>query len=202
MNRFLSNCLFVSVAAGIVLTAATQAAATPVVDQAQLSANQGIPWPDDVPNGQSFTAGLTGLLTEIDFFSNGPNTGGTATLKLYSGDGLGGTALGSVNYSFGSTPGDTPIAFDVSSLGISVTTGSVYTFAVTSFSGSQQVESANNDPYAGGIQYNNPSYYGSTPTWDLKFQTFVNVPEPSSMLLAAFGLAGVAACVRRQKRSA
>ena len=106
MNRFLTNCLFVSVAAGIVLAVATQATATPVVDQAQLLFNHGIPWPGDVPNGQSFTAGLTGLLTEIDFFSNGPNTGGTATVQVHSGDGLGGPLLGSVRQSFGSTGGD------------------------------------------------------------------------------------------------
>jgi hypothetical protein len=175
-------------AAIVTLAVATQATATPVVDQSQLLSNTGIPWPDDVPNGQSFTAGLTGQLTEIDFFSNGPNSGGTATLKVYSGDGLGGTALGSINYTFGSTPASSPIAFDVSSLNISVTAGSVYTFDVAAFSGTQQILADTSNPYAGGHAYNNPSFYGNTPTWDLAFQTFVNVPEPSTLALATLAL--------------
>jgi hypothetical protein len=197
MYRFLSNCFFVSFAT-MMLTVATQTAtATPVVDQAQLLANTGIPWPDDVPNGQSFTAGLSGQLTEVDFYSNGPNTGGTATLKLYSGDGLGGSVLGSINDTFGSTPPDSPISFDVSSLNISVSAGSIYTFDIAAFTGQQQVLADTSNPYAGGRQYDNPSYYGNNPSWDLTFRTFVNVPEPSSCLFLALGVIGLAARRRR-----
>jgi hypothetical protein len=165
------------------------------VDQSQLSFNQGIPLPDDVPVGQSFTAGVNGRLSEIDLFSNGPNNGGTAVMSIYSGSGFGGTLLGSVTVTFGSTPGTQPIPFDVSGLGINQTAGSVYTFGITSFTGTQQILSDNANPYAGGIQYNNLGFYGSTPTWDLMFATYV--PEPSSVALIGLGLVTLAA-VRRK----
>jgi hypothetical protein len=175
---------------------AGQAFAGLTVDQSQLSANTGIPLPDDVPVGQSFTAGVSGRLSEIDLFSNGPNTGGTAVMSIFSGSGFGGTLLGSVTVTFGSTPPSNPIAFDVSSLGINQTAGSVYTFGITSFTGSQQLLADTANPYAGGIEYNNPTFYGSTPTWDLMFATYV--PEPSSVALIGLGLTTLAAGRRKQ----
>lgn len=183
-----------------VMTMASVPASAATVDQSQLTFNQGIPLPDDVPVGQSFTAGLNGILSQIDIFSNGPNSGGTAEMSIYSGDGFGGTLLGSVSKTFGSTPGLDPISFDVSGLGITLTAGNVYTFGISSFIGGQQIVSSNVNPYAGGIQYNNPTYYGSTPSWDLMFQTQVQVvPIPAAAWLFGSGLIGLIGVARRKK---
>jgi len=122
-------------------------------------------------------------------------------MSIYSGDGFGGSLLGSVSKIFGSTPGTNPISFDVSGLGISLTAGNVYTFGISSFTGSQQILSSDANPYADGIQYNNPTFYGSTPTWDLMFQTHVDtavVPIPAAAWLFGSGLLGLVGIARRK----
>jgi hypothetical protein len=187
--------------------------ADPVVDQSQTQFNIGIPVTPYV--AQSFTAGLNGELTDIAVAANGSNptgSSGTFTLTLFSGDGVGGADLGSLNQNY-SIPigysGDPllfAIDFDVSSLGVDVASGSQYTFEITATGDLPNGFLADtSNPYAGGQIY--APEYGDQPEWDLMFQTSVDqsvsnpsVPD-SAPTWAMLGLAAVALAGFQRKRS-
>lgn len=190
-----------------------RALADPVLDQSQTNYNIGMPVTPYV--AQSFTAGLNGELTDIAVAANGSNpsgSSGTFTLTLFSGDGLGGANLGSLNQNYSipigysGPPLQYAVDFDVSSLGIDVTSGSQYTFEITATGSLPNGFLADeSNPYAGGQIY--APEYGNPPEWDLMFQTSVDqsvanpsVPD-SAPTLAMLGVAAVVLAGFQRKRS-
>lgn len=85
----------------------------------------GDPW-------QSFTAGSSGVLTRVDFyFNNQPGGLQSATVKIFRGQGLGGTLIASVPITV-NTNVDGWVAIPIDPrLGANLTAGQVYTAAVT-----------------------------------------------------------------------
>lgn len=205
----------------IALLAGSAAWAGPVLDQSQYQFNIGIPFTNtftpetNYPLGQSFTAGISGLLNYITVASNGSIASpGTLTVEILTGGGTGGTDLGSVTESYAAhnpyDPSDNAFWLDlnVASLGIDVTAGSQYTFLITNVTGSdfpdRGVLANELNPYAGGQAY--AAAYGNVPSWDLVFQTYVGqsngaVPDSGStcalLVLAAAAMAGFGCKFRR-----
>jgi hypothetical protein len=118
---------------------------------------------------QSFTAGHTGMLVQIDHGYFNAMTG-TATLKIYSGSGTGGTLLYSAGVTISGT-GNFWQTFLISPA-VAVTTGQVYTFEIVPIQGGGLP-----DPY--GVQVSGPTdMYGGGrnefgATWDDVFKTYV-----------------------------
>jgi len=120
-------------------------------------------------DGQTFTAGATGLLCEIDLMMFNTMTG-TGILKVYSGSGVTGTMLDSqqvqVNVPSGQVWQDWTLLSPPT-----VTSGSVYTFQFIPIQGGglpdpYGINVQDSDKYAGG-------YDLSLPTFDLTFRTYV-----------------------------
>lgn len=229
--------------------AAFAAAAVPAAAVVQLDQNAMVATPGEgrvfqvsstVRNGasgfdlmQTFTAGLTGTLARIDtqnYVLSGPPA--TFTLTVYSGNatGAGATALGSVNVaslqSAASIGAGAMNQIDVSSLGIAVTAGSLYSYefaaahtpAVPATTLGWVIGTADADfgnavlnDYAGGRSYRETYTGGVSNGWDTSgnfavdrgFQTYVDVapvPEPGewAMMIAGLGVVGFAARRRRK----
>ena len=217
-----------SVAACIALAAfaVDVASAAPALDQQSTSFNLEVtldPTSSVSPIGQSFTAGLNGLLTDITLSAGGadgfgPN--GSLTLTLFSGGGFGGTNLGSVTqnytvpFAYIGSPFAFPLDINVSSIGLNVVSGTQYTFELSNTSGALQagILGSSSNPYGGGQIYTGPGY-GSPASWDLDFQTYVDqaanpppptssVPDSSSTLgMLGIAVAGLVGLSRRRKRA-
>lgn len=118
---------------------------------------------------QSFTAGMTGKMTRFDVRVNGTQTV-TLTLSIYSGTGVGGTLLYTQAYNMGTiSTGYSPMNIPIGSAP-TLTSGSVYTVRIQCSSAFSTSGNSSNS-YAGGY-YNSPSY-GSTPSWDMRFKTYI-----------------------------
>jgi hypothetical protein len=146
-----------------------------VLDQIQTSVQGGTLGLD---NWQSFTAGLSGRLTRLGI-SFAMTAGGT--LRIYQGEGTGGQLLGTQ-----SIP-PTPLSlvsreYDLIS-DIQVTSGSTYTFRLTS-AANVFWDIASNNPYAGGRMDN--------PAFDCSFKTYVGQLSPAATtLVVRFGKVGI-----------
>ncbi|MCB9234639.1 MAG: HYR domain-containing protein [Bacteroidia bacterium] len=97
---------------------------------------------------QSFTAGVTGQLTQIDLIMHASSTTNTKNLNIYAGAGTGGTQLSgpqtltfSTNSVFESFTLSTPIP---------VVAGQVYTISLVGFTSTRISYAAGTNPYAGG----------------------------------------------------
>ena len=118
--------------------------------------------------GQSFQADCTGTLGSIGVFVHTVTTG--HTLTVYAGEGTGGTNLGSVAFDFSAVSANLTTDFkdvDISSEGISLTSGSTYTFIM---SGGQRLYYNNGNNAADGQLYYNG---GAQVTLDLMFKATV-----------------------------
>ena len=176
-----------------ILFIAPIAATASAVDQSQLNYNSAMAFSPGI--GQSFQAGISGLLTEIDVFANGsaiPKGGSNSlTLQVYSGDGLTGPSLGKLTETVSVVAGN-QLDINAQGLSLDVIAGKEYTFNITNVTGSDNLatlgllaDSAN--PYAFGQAYN------SAPTWDLAFETQVSkVSTPATLYLLAAGFFGLA----------
>lgn len=161
------------------------------IDQTSLLINvgfggAGVPYSTTNPIGQSFTAGLSGNLSDIVVYTNGSirdNTG-SILLRVHAGNGTGGTILGQASFSFSDITSQNPykaaLIFDTNNLNIALTAGQQYTFdlAVTSISGSgnwaqRGYVGHGYNPYAGGRVFVDAAY-GNQPYWDLAFATYVD----------------------------
>lgn len=132
-----------------ILTAISTGGAT-LVDQSQLNYNAGTS-ARNLPgysHWQSFTAGITGTLTQLDlgFFTF---INGVGTLEFYQGTGTNGTLLSSQVVPVYCGGGNCLISFTVT---VPVIAGQGYTFNFTPGIGIP-------DPY--GVQVENPGSYGS-----------------------------------------
>jgi hypothetical protein len=195
---------------------ASAAFAGPTLDQSQTSADSADPFAfsanqSNLPVGQSFTAGISGMIDSVDMFGNGTIHGGTnsLTVELLAGKGTGGAILGTVTDQVNENAGNDEFSLSMASMLVQLVAGAQYTFLVTGVSGSGDLATrgvlfSDGNPYAGG-QIVAGSGYGNQPNWDLAFQTFVDlaVPEPASwtLLVAALGISA-AAHRRRQNRLA
>ncbi|MCB9233897.1 MAG: HYR domain-containing protein [Bacteroidia bacterium] len=97
---------------------------------------------------QSFTAAVTGQLTQIDLIMHASSTTNTKNLTIYAGAGTGGTQLSgpqtltfSTNSVFESFTLSTPIP---------VVAGQVYTISLVGFTSTRISYAAGTNPYAGG----------------------------------------------------
>ena len=133
---------------------------SPVVDQQQIAFNASLP----NNSYQTFIAGQTGFLTSIDLFQNGGASNPKQfTLTVYSGDGIGGVALGEVTISetniYNSTLGGYIQTYTFSQP-FAIASGSVYTFKVLSSSNRSLIGSDNTNAYVNGRFYHSGGITG------------------------------------------
>jgi hypothetical protein len=118
-------------------------------------------------NWQSFTAGLSGKLTAVEFQTVNPSSSGPAPVayvEIYAEQGLGGTLLGtSANISI-SGMGRNWYSFDLSSATVNLIAGSVYTARLVVNSTNQNYVYGDNALYNGGVS-------NISSTWDLNIRT-------------------------------
>lgn len=136
-------------------------------------------------NWQSFTAGTTGMLTQVDLLVSSPHypSSSAGTIKIFNGQGNGGMALSTTDVTF--MPVTNTFQSFLLSTPVYVTTGNVYTieFSVPSLSVTWvNVNSSN--PYAGGRANANAS-------WDYGFKTYVSATSLVDALLVKDGITRV-----------
>jgi hypothetical protein len=148
---------------------------------------------------QSFTAGITGRLTEVDlgFFAGinrngGTSYTGTGTLRIFSGQGTGGTLLQTeaVNVSATSSATYAPCDFNQFKTNVASVAGNMYTFDFTPTQGGGLPDpygicvgtifgagNSMSSPYTRGMD-------GDSNLFSMDFKTYVTaaVPEPTSLI--------------------
>jgi hypothetical protein len=204
MKSFSRKIASASVAA-IAIAVATQASATPIVDQSQtLSSGSWSPINIDwLKFSQSFTAGYNnsvggGFLLD----TSGPVTQGAVTIFLSTGP-LG--TSGSTVLASQTAEGTAGNWVDVSWNRIDLTIGQTYYLGLTSPSELYVAYGGNN--YANGSIYGSNSHNYLPEYYDLTFRTYaddanaVPVPEPETCALMLAGLAALGFVTRRRVSS-
>ena len=100
------------------------------LDQSNTTYNAGL---GGTSQWQSFTAGLNGILSSVEWRMASPLNPGSAapvTIKIYNGEGTSGNLLGTVN-GFSPVSSNVFVSFDLSSSNIMVTAGQLYTIQLT-----------------------------------------------------------------------
>lgn len=171
---------------------------------------------DNYVRAQTFTVGLSGLLSGFEVYLSTPGSDGTLTFKIYptiSGvPDLVSASLAEATINISDLPDypNDPIFYsgDLSGSGLMVSPGEVYALVVQG-SGQATWRGEFDDGsgfvlphYAGGAAYGPTFTQTIGPLGgDLGFRTYVDtasIPEPTSMLLLGLGLIGLAG-VRRFK---
>ncbi len=161
----------------------------------------------DLVRAQTFTVGLSGLLSGFEVYLSTPGSGGTLTFKVYrtiSGvPDLGSASLAEATINISGLD-ENPMFYggDLSASGLKVSPGDVYALVVQ---GSGQATWRGEYDDSGGFvlpHYAGGAAYGPTFTQtigplggDLGFRTYVDtasIPEPATMLLIGLGLLGLA----------
>ncbi len=204
MKKLLQNiALFSALAIG----GTANVLAMPIVDQSQATTNGGVAFWSDLQQAQTFTAGITGQLTQLDVplgLNRGTGFTGneTAYISLVEwGTNAPGTVLGNTSILLSSA--STLQSLDLTSENIFLTAGSMYAFVLSN----DLTYISLPDPYRNTgirVQWDADSYTGGS-LWthyssgwaersgvDTVFTTYVNaVPAPSVLFLLAGGLAGL-----------
>ncbi len=149
-------------------------ATTTTLDQQQLIRNGSA---TVVDNWQSFTAGITGTLVQLDP-SVGPSVGNPAAagqLSIYAGEGISGALLSSQAVTYQQV-GNAGFQQFVLTTPVPVTAGQQYTFRLTAAAGSNiWWDGGGNNPYAGGR-------FWSDPFTDWAFKSYVATPNGARLL--------------------
>lgn len=218
-------------AAVAALLSAGDAGAMTVLDQVAdapaLSAFNGSRDNETFGRSQTFTVGVSGVLTRIDValdpgFGPTPSPEFSPRLDLLatiagvpSGGGGGGAlaALGSVLTGVQSVDGQLGdfVSYDLSSLGLGVMENDVLAFQVFRNADGQGVYAGAPDHYARGVSYVYNTSFATLLTWtatdsDLNFRTYVDegsaaIPLPAAGWLLLSGVGLMAAARRRAARS-
>ena len=139
--------------------------------------------------GQSFTAGITGALEQIDMgFSDHIN--GDGTVEIFSGSGSSGALLQTVTVQIYSEDNG-QVNYNSLNVNVSVESGQQYTFLFEpnplTMPDPYNVGVGWTDPYPGGmmvtVENGDPVGYSA---YDLVFRTWV-IPEPGTVFLLALG---------------
>ncbi len=151
--------------------------------------------------GDGLTQGFTPTLSGIDAVELSIRASGTSNslrIDLFSGDGDGGTLLGSsatlniTNQTFATLHFDFPSRVPLSP-------GALYSFRITHLGGdfSAYVEERNFNPYPGGIPRNPDG--SALPFYDLIFTEGLTIPEPASASIMGLGLLAIGYRHRRKR---
>ena len=133
--------------------------------------------------GQSFTAGLTGNLSQINIrIGNSSFVAGNIQLRIISGNGYAGAVLNTTvfNISSAAASGYDELVIPLSSL-VPVTTGNSYTIDLRGLTGSMSTQGTSPANYAGGGLYFSNGNAGLYTSYDLWFKTFVIVTPASAL---------------------
>ena len=153
---------------------------TAVIDQVNSSSNAGA---GGTSQWQSFTAGSSGTLSEVQWKMGTPTypygNAANVTIKIYEGEGISGTLLGTASNVTAADGTNAFVSFDLSSSAIRVVSGSKYTMQLTTPSvtvGWLDLHTGN--VYAGGRG-------GNDPTWDYLFRTYIRAIAVEPYLTAS-----------------
>ncbi len=125
---------------------------------------------------QSFTAGMSGLMTGFSVYLSSSGWRNTATLGIYAGEGTGGTLLTS---QLVTRPGPGWQMFNLATP-VSIVAGNTYTFGfqVPMGDGTVMLMVSNTNPYASGLSNQGPQY-------DYSFMTYMRTAVPVLQVQAA-----------------
>ncbi|GEM_PF-2955216 len=136
--------------------------------------------------GQSFTAGITGNLSQINLLLIDQNSSTATTfvagdfqVKIFNGNGYGGTLLNTTTVTITSVSTTYQEQIITLSSVVPVTQGNNYTIYFTGITGTVGVLGPNAGYANGSLYYGGGSSFDS---YDLWFKTFVNVPTPATHL--------------------
>lgn len=130
--------------------------------------------------GQSFVAGQTGDFNAFHFMVgdySGYFIPGDFQLKLYAGDGYGGTLLATENFTISTFPGANAEYTVGMPSGIAMVAGNTYTVILQGITGAIVLNSTYNDYANGMIYYNGVNYVD----YDLWFKTYITDPSGSAL---------------------
>ncbi|MCO6175412.1 T9SS type A sorting domain-containing protein, partial [Flavobacterium sp. NRK F10] len=136
--------------------------------------------------GQSFTAGMTGDLSQINIRvgNSGVFVAGDFQLRIIDGNGYGGTVLNTTTFSIATAPATNnydELEIVLSSV-VPITSGNMYTIDLRGTSGSVGVQGTGNGigpDYTNGLFYLSEFPFNFYSLW---FKTFVNLPTPATHL--------------------
>lgn len=141
---------------------------------------------------QSFTAGASGLLTQLDLLVGSPTgaNGASGTLSIYAGEGTGGTLLSTQAIVLNTFAGYQPFPLATPAAAVA---GQKYTYRIQTptLTVCCFVAFAFGNPYAGGRS-------GVDATWDYEFKTYVSPPTNVLTALAS-GSVGIGTAAPTQK---
>ncbi len=139
-------------------------------------------------NWQSFTAGLSGKLSAVEFQTVNPSSSGPAPIayvEIYNGQGLSGSLLGTSSNISISGMGRNWYSFDLNGTNIRILAGNIYTARLVVNTTNQNYVYGDNAIYNGGIS-------NISSTWDLNIKTKIKQfsDDPYLTTSVATGLYG------------